>query len=183
MTAQPETREEALRYMKTLPSKVGDVHYRSRTEAKWALFFDRLGIQYLYEPEGFVVDGVPYLPDFLLPAQALIAEVKPSFDSDPDGVQKLRNLIAARGKERGVVLPAIDSASVNLLLMGPDGKGETWEDDRGTWLVCPDGYHYDVQPVPERGCAQCRHEGNYWYEAEEIGRAYKFALNYRFGRR
>ena len=40
--------------------------FRSRLEARWAVFFDALGIGYEYEPEGFDIDGIWYLPDFLL---------------------------------------------------------------------------------------------------------------------
>lgn len=39
--------------------------FRSRLEARWAIFFDALGIEYEYEPEGFVLtSGKCYLPDF-----------------------------------------------------------------------------------------------------------------------
>lgn len=38
--------------------------FRSRLEARWAVFLDALGVEYEYEPEGFVKDGVCYLPDF-----------------------------------------------------------------------------------------------------------------------
>lgn len=38
--------------------------FRSRTEARWAVFFDVLGIAYRYEYEGFDLHGVWYLPDF-----------------------------------------------------------------------------------------------------------------------
>ena len=42
--------------------------FRSRLEARWAVFFDALGIRYEYEPEGFELDdGTRYLPDFYLP--------------------------------------------------------------------------------------------------------------------
>lgn len=42
-------------------------HFRSRLEARWAVFFDELGIKWEYEPEGFVLDnGMSYLPDFFL---------------------------------------------------------------------------------------------------------------------
>jgi len=48
-------------------------------EARWAVFFDTLGIRYRYEPEGFDLNGVWYLPDFYLPTEqpASWAEVKP----------------------------------------------------------------------------------------------------------
>lgn len=39
--------------------------FRSRLEARWAVFFDALGVEYEYEPEGFQLpDGSFYLPDF-----------------------------------------------------------------------------------------------------------------------
>ena len=41
--------------------------FRSRLEARWAVFFDALGAEWEYEPEGFVLeDGTRYLPDFRL---------------------------------------------------------------------------------------------------------------------
>lgn len=40
-------------------------HFRSRLEARWAVFFDALGIEWEYEPEGFrLPSGRMYLPDF-----------------------------------------------------------------------------------------------------------------------
>lgn len=42
--------------------------FRSRLEARWAVFFDAMGIRYEYEPEGFELsNGKRYLPDFYLP--------------------------------------------------------------------------------------------------------------------
>ena len=39
--------------------------FRSRLEARWAVFFDTLNVPYEYEPEGFVLhNGDWYLPDF-----------------------------------------------------------------------------------------------------------------------
>lgn len=41
--------------------------FRSRLEARWAVFFDACGAEWEYEPEGFDVgNGVLYLPDFRL---------------------------------------------------------------------------------------------------------------------
>ena len=38
--------------------------FRSRLEARWAVFFKTLGVAYEYEPEGFDMNGLRYLPDF-----------------------------------------------------------------------------------------------------------------------
>lgn len=52
--------------------------FRSRLEARWAVFFDAARIEYEYEPEGFeLYDGTKYLPDFYLPEFDLYVEIKP----------------------------------------------------------------------------------------------------------
>lgn len=40
--------------------------FRSRTEARWAVFFDALGIVWQYEREGYKLPAGRYLPDFWL---------------------------------------------------------------------------------------------------------------------
>ncbi len=41
--------------------------FRSRLEARWAVFFDCMGVKYEYEPEKFQCGDVKYIPDFFLP--------------------------------------------------------------------------------------------------------------------
>lgn len=50
--------------------------FRSRLEARWAVFFDALKIPYKYELEGFNLEGKWYLPDFWLPEQEYWIEIK-----------------------------------------------------------------------------------------------------------
>lgn len=50
--------------------------FRSRLEARWAVFFDALGLRWEYEPEGFELPSGRYLPDFYLPQYGLWVEVK-----------------------------------------------------------------------------------------------------------
>lgn len=51
--------------------------FRSRLEARWAVFFDAVEIKYEYEPEGFKLsDGTMYLPDFYLSESKSFFEVK-----------------------------------------------------------------------------------------------------------
>ena len=51
--------------------------FRSRLEARWAVFFDAIGINYEYEPDGVLVEnGEYYLPDFYLPQFHCYFEVK-----------------------------------------------------------------------------------------------------------
>lgn len=60
--------------------------FRSRLEARWAVFFDIAGIPFEYEPEGFAFDGVAYLPDFWLPKQQAWIEIKPTTGALDNGL-------------------------------------------------------------------------------------------------
>jgi hypothetical protein len=75
--------------------------FRSRLEARWAVFFDELAIPWEYEVQGFVVEGTPYLPDFWLPYLNLYYEVKPeALLSD----YRDRLALLAEGGKRRVVM-------------------------------------------------------------------------------
>jgi len=69
--------------LKAIPTRYKGYHFRSRLEARWAVFFDALDIQYMYESEGYELrDGTKYLPDFYLPelSGGLHVEVKPTIE-------------------------------------------------------------------------------------------------------
>lgn len=53
--------------------------FRSRLEAKWAVFFTELGLQWEHEPEGFNLGTEMYLPDFRVKSGQLTYwyEIKP----------------------------------------------------------------------------------------------------------
>lgn len=50
--------------IKPIETRAYGHRFRSRLEARWAVFFTKLRMRWEYEPEGFVIDGEPYLPDF-----------------------------------------------------------------------------------------------------------------------
>ncbi len=53
------------------------IEYKSRLEARTALFFDYLELNFEYEPEVFKFDnGLWYLPDFYLPDFKMWVEIK-----------------------------------------------------------------------------------------------------------
>ena len=61
--------------IKAIETAYNGCRFRSRSEARWAIFFDTLGIQYQYEKEGYDFDGIRYLPDFWLPDYGCWIEV------------------------------------------------------------------------------------------------------------
>jgi hypothetical protein len=63
--------------IKPINTKYNGYNFRSRLEARWAVYFDTMGIAYEYEKEGYDLSELGYyLPDFWLPKQKIWAEVK-----------------------------------------------------------------------------------------------------------
>lgn len=63
--------------IKAIETKYQGYRFRSRLEARWAVFFDALEISWEYEKEGFVLGEVGYyLPDFWLPDINAWIEIK-----------------------------------------------------------------------------------------------------------
>lgn len=60
----------------SLKADYNGITYRSRLEARWAMFFDLTKTPFLYEPEGFSLNRIRYLPDFYLPHLGYWVEVK-----------------------------------------------------------------------------------------------------------
>lgn len=50
--------------LRPLETRYAGCRFRSRLEARWAVFFDQLDVDWEYEPEGFATPAGPYLPDF-----------------------------------------------------------------------------------------------------------------------
>ena len=71
--------------IKAIETVYNGYRFRSRLEARWAVFFDKAKIEYVYEPEGFVLsDNQCYLPDFYLPLFHMYVEIKPKGISEDD---------------------------------------------------------------------------------------------------
>lgn len=80
--------------IKPISTKYNGYYFRSRLEARWAVFFDSIGLRYEYEIEGFEFsDGTKYLPDFYLPDWNFFFEVKPvsPMESEIEKCWRLRN--------------------------------------------------------------------------------------------
>lgn len=64
--------------IKAIETEYKGYRFRSRLEARWAVFFDALNLEWEYEKEGFDIAGVRYLPDFWISTVNMWAEVKPN---------------------------------------------------------------------------------------------------------
>lgn len=86
--------------MTPLPSVYKGYHCRSRLEARWLCFLDTIGMQFIYEPEGFKFeDGTCYLPDLYFPVIETWGEIKPAMpDPQSEEGQKIVSLVIESGK-------------------------------------------------------------------------------------
>ena len=115
--------------MKSIQTRYKGYHFRSRLEARWAVYFDAIGWEWLYESEGFDLgDGDFYLPDFYLPECNLWVEVK-SEKPDEAEIRKAAKL-AAQGPD--AVVFAIGLPDAYELSKGLGGfGGADWGEKEG----------------------------------------------------
>jgi hypothetical protein len=94
--------------IKAIETIYNGYRFRSRLEARWAVFFDALGIKYEYEKEGFELEnGEWYLPDFWLPEYRVWAEIKGETPSEQE-IYKMREVTektVSNGSFLGIGLP------------------------------------------------------------------------------
>lgn len=79
-------------FLKPIDTVYKGYKFRSRLEARWAVFFDSLGLKWQYEVEGFnLSDGRYYLPDFRVTSEKESVywyEIKPLEDMGDGKLQR-----------------------------------------------------------------------------------------------
>lgn len=86
-------------YVKPKETEYNGYWFRSRLEARWAVFFDKAGIQYQYETQGFTDGDNSYLPDFYLPDYDTYVEVKGDENRYHNDIRKMCKIISGKGSE------------------------------------------------------------------------------------
>ena len=144
--------------MKVLETTYRGIRFRSRLEARWAVFFDELGLKWEYEKEGYDLGrSGRYLPDFFFPDQSrcrtMFVEIKPQLPVDEetgrskwphevDGWKESFKKLTALGEQSGLCCVH------TVMLCGTPGPVEIYErnsyegfvpaDDGYLWCQCPE---------------------------------------------
>lgn len=114
--------------MKAIETQYKGYRFRSRTEARWAVFFEALGVDWMYEPEGFVLeDATHYLPDFVIGSSTFV-EIKGAQPTEEE-IETCKQF----GENQRI-----------LLLWGPPGKYK--DGKRGYGLM-----YFEPAPYAEDG--------------------------------
>lgn len=140
--------------IKVIETKYKGYRFRSRLEARWAVFFDECEIEWIYEPEGYVLDSGYYLPDFFLPeiGGGTWIEVKPNASLSKYGSEKKKMIDLTYGTARqGMVVKGLPLEGFN---------GDCFWDQPGSvdgtayWMFCEEGedgpYFFCVCPDCEK---------------------------------
>lgn len=134
--------------LKAVDTEYKGYRFRSRLEARWAVFFDAMQIQYEYEPEGFRVgEAQAYLPDFFLPDLSTYVEIKPTnafeitiddeneeFSMSGDDVEKYA-LACNSFADAGYMFLLLCGDPVDVILKNHGGNGSGWIFERMKCLV------------------------------------------------
>ena len=154
--------------------------FRSRLEARWAVFFDALGIRYEYEKEGFEFEGYSYLPDFYLPDYGYFVEIKPPELTDVE-YEKLRSFAANKKLLLIAGTPGEDDYTVEIPSDDELMNGLTYSFCKGRkcdrlWLAGDSGcFAINCDDCPEPKCGDKQTSEHFG-----IGFAYEAARQARF---
>lgn len=121
--------------IKAIPTYYRGTHYRSRIEARWAVFFDVLGMRHEHEPEKFDLPNRRYLPDFQVFTGAcgtlesnIFLEVKGPPPTE-DEFLKLSDFSRIVGYGRALL---VHGGIRDYTLMDGTGDRDGWY-----WMQCP----------------------------------------------
>lgn len=101
--------------------------FRSRLEARWAVFLDKLSVHFQYEVEGYNLGAkqVWYLPDFYIPAWDKHVEIKPATQLSRDEIEKAGLLVQYTGKPLLIIQGDPWPGEYRLLLIVPTSEPGT----------------------------------------------------------
>jgi hypothetical protein len=109
--------------MKAIETVYKGYHFRSRLEARWAVFFDSLGWNWKYEAEGYELKCGRYLPDFYFPDIPAYGEVKP-ISPDEKELDKCRELKEKSGHDVFLLVGEPDFKTYTNLGFFSDGSDD-----------------------------------------------------------
>jgi len=122
--------------------------FRSRLEARWAVFMNTLGWKWDYEPQGFHLDKGAYLPDFWVETIHRWVEIKPP--NPPDVAYELLQQLS-------------DGTGKHAMLIA----GDPWPEHHSVTLFRPGGpSEYELNTYSEGFCDCRKCDGGIWVSGD-----------------
>lgn len=160
--------------------------FRSRLEARWAVFFDELGLPYQYELEGFELPGkVWYLPDFYLSIQGKWVEIKPIVHGKTIAELAPKWLTFAKQMPDQAVLLVGEPGLSEPYQENPRYRGYVYNDNEHLWCECSKcgniGFEFEGRANRMKHKDNCpSRESEKTYDTPRLRKAFDAALQARF---
>lgn len=176
--------------MRVIETEWNDWLFRSRTEARHAVFMDTLAVAFDYEPEGYDLDGVWYLPDYFLRQQQAWLEIKGEYPNAEE--MRKAKLLAYHSGQRvfisygGITRPRVEQPSRIITLWRSRffGDGTVEEtvivDENYAWCQCAECGKFGIAYFPYRCAPKCHPASNGLFETPQLLHAYRAAKQERF---
>lgn len=107
--------------VKAIETVYNGYRFRSRLEARWAVFFDMLEVKYVYEKEGYDLGKLGwYLPDFWMPHYA-----DPDIDDGKTGIFVEIKPVKATEQEYAMAFALAEQSGQNVFIF----QGQPYQDE------------------------------------------------------
>ncbi len=122
--------------LKSIETKYNGYIFRSRLEARWAIYFDYVGIKWEYEIDGFEFpDKTKYIPDFWFPEQKHWAEVKAQEFNESE-THKAHNITRWTGKPLIKLIGSPEDKEYSVIEYLGENKGKhVWTTTGNCWII------------------------------------------------
>lgn len=108
-----------MKTIKAIETRYKGYRFRSRLEARWAVFFDELGFDWEYEKEGFDLgSGIKYLPDFYIKNCNAWIEIKGGEANDSEIEKCIALINGLNSKIESIDLIALADPKITWDIMG-----------------------------------------------------------------
>lgn len=182
---------------KVIETRYGGRRFRSRTEARWAVFFDTLKIEFDYELEGWEFPTGRYLPDFFIPSIDAWIEIKGRPIPTETELSLAKSLCVSQNKNVFIfcgqprIIEGYSLGIPEAIKVFPerDIPHEAGVDDGYSWCFCPDCGKFGItfrglsdRLICKDVCPKRSTSGSGWPTAfdDRMMQAYQQAASARF---
>lgn len=153
--------------LKAIETPYNGYRFRSRLEARWAVFFDALGIPYEYEKEGYDLGKLGlYLPDFWMPRFGGWIEIKGQ-QPTPEETLKVQELAIQSGRYATMIIWGTPGEEDGILFESGTGMGFALKEYNFP-------YWCYVASHQKETCLKHSHHCKSIYSAYEVARSARF---------
>jgi hypothetical protein len=141
--------------LRASPTWYGLTRFRSRLEAKWAIFYDAVGLRWIYEPEGYDLENTWYLIDFHFPDVNHWAEIKGTARGQIEQVIRKASLLAVHSRQPVLVFVGDEVKPTTGAMAFFSRERQPLYDGPVYWMQCPSCKRLGYGNTSQFSCLFC----------------------------